>query len=124
MAFQDHGRAEALKRRDKAARPDRVPEALLAVEQQGFAPEGLALPGRCVVGRGRVRPDPVDYLREGGYIYDLQQNLGHTSIKTTKIYLDYLTPAEAKISKGVAQKPSQWRRFDGPARARSQADVC
>jgi integrase len=36
----------------------------------------------------------VDYLRRGGNIYDLQQILGHTSIKTTEIYLRYLTPKE------------------------------
>lgn len=36
----------------------------------------------------------VDYLRRGGSIYDLQQILGHASIKTTEIYLAYLTPDE------------------------------
>ena len=36
----------------------------------------------------------VDYLRRGGGIYDLQKILGHASIKTTEIYLDYLTPSE------------------------------
>jgi integrase/recombinase XerD len=39
----------------------------------------------------------VDYLRSGhGGVYDLQRVLGHTSIKTTEVYLDYLTPDEAK----------------------------
>lgn len=38
----------------------------------------------------------VTYLQRGGNIYDLQRILGHGSIKTTEIYLDYLTPAERK----------------------------
>jgi integrase len=41
----------------------------------------------------------VDYLRDGGSIYDLQQILGHVSIKTTEIYLDYLTPDEQRVAK-------------------------
>lgn len=48
----------------------------------------------------------VDYLRRGGNIYDLQQILGHSSIKTTEGYLAYLTPEEqyrAKFGEG-AQK--------------------
>jgi integrase/recombinase XerD len=36
----------------------------------------------------------VMYLRKGGNIYALQRILGHSSIKTTEIYLDYLTPEE------------------------------
>lgn len=51
----------------------------------------------------------VDYLRRGiGGIYDLQKVLGHTSIKTTEVYLDYLTPEEARTAQmGVAQKRTQ-----------------
>lgn len=41
----------------------------------------------------------VDYLRKGGNIYDLQKILGHSSIKTTELYLDYLTPEEAERAK-------------------------
>lgn len=41
----------------------------------------------------------VDYLRGGGSIYRLQQILGHESVKTTEIYLDYLTPEEAQRAK-------------------------
>jgi integrase len=41
----------------------------------------------------------VDYLRDGGSIYDLQQILGHSSIKTTEIYLAFLTPAEQRVAK-------------------------
>jgi integrase/recombinase XerD len=45
-------------------------------------------------------------------IYDLSEHLGHTSVKTTEIYLDFLTPAEAKQAKdGMAQNPAQPRRF-------------
>lgn len=32
----------------------------------------------------------VTYLRNGGNIYDLQGVLGHSSIKTTELYLDFL----------------------------------
>lgn len=46
----------------------------------------------------------VDYLRAGGNIYDLQQILGHSSIKTTELYLDFLTPDEKKTAKHGAQK--------------------
>jgi integrase/recombinase XerD len=38
-------------------------------------------------------------LRRGGSIYRLQQLLRHSSIKTTEIYLRYLTPEEAERSK-------------------------
>jgi len=41
----------------------------------------------------------VNYLKAGGSIYDLQQRLGHASIKTTEIYLKFLTPEEARICK-------------------------
>lgn len=40
----------------------------------------------------------VDYLRNGGGIYDLQRLLGHSSVKTTEIYLDHLTPAEQAVA--------------------------
>lgn len=41
----------------------------------------------------------VDYLKLGGNIYDLQKHLGHSSVKVTEMYLDYLTPEEAHIAK-------------------------
>lgn len=46
----------------------------------------------------------VDFLKGGGNIYDLQKHLGHTSVKTTEMYLTYLTADEARVAKyGVAQ---------------------
>lgn len=38
----------------------------------------------------------VNWLKAGRSIYDLQQHLGHTSVKTTEIYLEYLTPEEKR----------------------------
>ena len=32
----------------------------------------------------------IDYLRNGGDVYDLKNILGHTSVKTTEIYLGYV----------------------------------
>jgi integrase/recombinase XerD len=47
----------------------------------------------------------VDWLKSGGDIYTLQGRLGHTSIKTTEMYLGYLTPGEVQIAKfGAAAK--------------------
>lgn len=40
----------------------------------------------------------VTYLRRGGNIYRLQKILGHASIKTTELYLAYLTPDEQMIA--------------------------
>jgi integrase/recombinase XerD len=36
----------------------------------------------------------VNWLKSGRSIYVLQQRLGHTSVKTTEIYLQFLTPEE------------------------------
>lgn len=44
----------------------------------------------------------VTYLQRGGNIYDLQRILGHGSIKTTELYLDYLTPSERRHAMGSA----------------------
>ena len=42
----------------------------------------------------------VEYLRAGkGSLYDLQKLLGHASVKTTEIYLEFLTPEQAKAAK-------------------------
>lgn len=47
----------------------------------------------------------VEWLKNGGSIYDLQKRLGHVSIKTTEDYLAYLTPEEEWIAKGLAAAP-------------------
>jgi integrase/recombinase XerD len=41
----------------------------------------------------------VEWLRSGRSIYDLQERLGHTSVKTTEIYLQFLSPNEKRIAK-------------------------
>ena len=41
----------------------------------------------------------VEWLKAGKSIYDLQQRLAHSSIKTTEVYLDFLTPEEARVAK-------------------------
>jgi integrase/recombinase XerD len=41
----------------------------------------------------------VDWLKSGRDIYTLQGRLGHTSVKTTEMYLEYLTPEEVQVAK-------------------------
>lgn len=41
----------------------------------------------------------VNYLKGGGSIYTLKQILGHTSIATTELYIEFLTPEEAEQAK-------------------------
>jgi integrase/recombinase XerD len=55
----------------------------------------------------------VEYLKaRKGSLYDLQQLLGHASVKTTEIYLAFLTPEQKKAAMhGVAQKGAQRQRF-------------
>ncbi len=56
----------------------------------------------------------VEALRRGVGIYDLSKHLGHTSVKTTEIYLAFLTSDEAERAKAsTAQIPAQSRRFAG-----------
>ncbi|HWL04538.1 MAG TPA: tyrosine-type recombinase/integrase [Xanthobacteraceae bacterium] len=55
----------------------------------------------------------VDWLKSGHSIYDLQKRLGHTSIKTTEMYLEFLTPDEVRaVTAGVPQKGEHTQRFD------------
>lgn len=50
----------------------------------------------------------VTYLQRGGNLYDLQRILGHGSIKTTELYLDYMTPDERRAAMtGTAHNPAQ-----------------
>ncbi|MFL7903611.1 tyrosine-type recombinase/integrase [Azospirillum argentinense] len=53
----------------------------------------------------------VNYLRDGGSIYDLQLILGHSSVKVTEMYLDYVDPVTRqramRIGGGVSQKLAQ-----------------
>jgi integrase/recombinase XerD len=44
----------------------------------------------------------VEWLRSGRSIYVLQHRLGHNSIKTTEVYLKYLTAEEQQRGKGLA----------------------
>lgn len=54
----------------------------------------------------------VEYLKNGGSIYDLQMLLGHTSIKTTEMYLEFLTPEEARrVKQAPSQSAAQSQRF-------------
>ena len=55
----------------------------------------------------------VEYLRnQRGTIYSLQQEMGHTSIKTTEYYLRYLTAEEQQAAKhGVLQNGIQDQRL-------------
>ncbi len=46
----------------------------------------------------------VEFLQGGGDIYTLSQHLRHSSVKTTEIYLDFLTPEEAEAAKRGGRK--------------------
>jgi len=59
----------------------------------------------------------VEYLRNRrGSIYDLQGEMGHSSISVTERYLAFLTPEEAKVAKfGGVQGGAQEQRFASAA---------
>lgn len=40
----------------------------------------------------------IEYLTNGGNLYALQRQLGHSTIRQTEEYLQYLTPEEAKLA--------------------------
>ncbi len=46
----------------------------------------------------------VRWLKHGGNIYLLSKHLGHTSVKTTEIYLDFLTEEEREVAQKGAQR--------------------
>ena len=56
----------------------------------------------------------VDGLRSGRWsIYEMQQVLGHATIATTELYLDYLLPAERDAARNSrSQNRSHEQRFD------------
>jgi integrase/recombinase XerD len=57
--------------------------------------------GMSSAGRNRV-----------GSIYDLQERLGHSGVKTAEIYLSHLTTEEQRTVKvGLEQKPEQEQHF-------------
>lgn len=54
----------------------------------------------------------IDYLANGGNIYQLQIELGHGSLRQTEQYLQYLSPEEQMRSKfAPSQNQSQAKRF-------------
>jgi integrase/recombinase XerD len=54
----------------------------------------------------------IDYLANGGNIYQLQIELGHGSLKQTEWYLQFLSPDEQMKAKFTpAQMPSHAKRF-------------
>jgi integrase/recombinase XerD len=57
----------------------------------------------------------VEWLRSGRSIYDLQHRLGHSSIKTTEVYLKYLTPEEQLRAKGLLPSEAETRTKSGTA---------
>jgi integrase/recombinase XerD len=63
----------------------------------------------------------VTYLRQGGNIYCLQKLLGHASIKTTELYLDYLTHDEVMLAQfgdgGHKAKRERGGRHSDPAQS-------
>lgn len=46
----------------------------------------------------------VRWLRNGGDIYRLSKHLGHTSVRTTEVYLSFLTADEQRFAQTGAQK--------------------
>jgi integrase/recombinase XerD len=48
----------------------------------------------------------VNWLKDGRSIYDLQKRLGHSSIKVTELYLQFLTGEEELIVKGLKPRGS------------------
>ena len=114
---------------NKSGRPRAVPLSDAALRTISGTPRRLGCP--WVFWHGEARPDrfrnldsPLAKIRKaagipfrthdlrhlyavremqaGRSIYAVQQALGHTSVKTTEIYLAYLTPAEVERAKAGA----------------------
>jgi integrase len=60
----------------------------------------------------------IRWLRNGGDIYELSHHLGHTSVKTTEVYLGHISSRRL-----VAQKGAQ-RDVDSPFHIASNRDEC
>lgn len=63
----------------------------------------------------------VEYLRAGGSVYDLKEHLRHSSVKTTEIYLEFLTPDEAERAKRGARERLDRAATSGDERAPAKA---
>jgi integrase/recombinase XerD len=126
----DFARSAATVARSKTGRPREVPLSPSAIETLRAVPAHMSaqtifwhgadgepyrnLSSRLAALRRRVGVGwtthdlrhlyAVEYLRVGGSIYDPQQILGHASIKTTEIYLMFLTPEEQRIAKRIAAR--------------------
>jgi len=46
----------------------------------------------------------VEFLKNGGSLYDLARQLGHGSVKVTEIYTAYLTPDEERAAKAAGSR--------------------
>ncbi|HEV7285229.1 MAG TPA: site-specific integrase [Kaistia sp.] len=55
----------------------------------------------------------VEFLRAGGDIYTLKEHLRHSSVKTTEMYLEFLTPEEAENAKRGERKTLDAERSIG-----------
>ncbi len=57
----------------------------------------------------------VTYLQNGGDIYTLKEHLRHSSVKTTELYLDFLTAEEAEAAKRKRLDPKAGARHEAVA---------
>lgn len=58
----------------------------------------------------------ITWLKNGGDIYRLSRHLGHLSVKTTEVYLAYLTDDEIDAIRGVSAQKTAHRLHQEPAR--------
>jgi integrase/recombinase XerD len=57
----------------------------------------------------------VEWLREGRSIYDLKERLGHRSVTTTEIYLEFLTPEQQRVVKLLGTQKRTQQALGGQA---------
>ena len=67
-------------------------------------------PGYCNM-RAYIWGQMKRWLKAGGSIYDLSRHLGHTSVKTTEIYLGHLTGDEQHRARGGHDAPAAPREI-------------